>query len=108
MIEVSQSPKAATSRRTPYPKVATLRVSSLPNGAPMSSIRPLAVVAILLAAIPTFAADAKREALWDAVRNGDTKAIAEQLDKGADINARNEMGVTALWIAASKGKPEVI
>jgi outer membrane protein assembly factor BamB len=57
------------------------------------------------------AADPKTEArdmLWGAVRAGDNKAIIAALDKGADVNAKNEYGITALWIAASKGKTEVI
>ena len=54
------------------------------------------------------AGDSKRDALWAAVRAGDIKAITTALDQGADVNAKNEMGVTALWIAVSKGKLDVI
>src|SRR6516164_10432508 len=54
------------------------------------------------------AADDARESLWAAVRNGDAKAAKALLDKGADVNAKNEIGITALWIAAGKGKPEVV
>src|ERR1700685_2005270 len=50
----------------------------------------------------------KRDALWSAVRAGDIKTIQAALDKGADVNAKNEMGVSALWIACSKGKFDVI
>jgi outer membrane protein assembly factor BamB len=50
----------------------------------------------------------KRDALWAAVRAGDVKAIQAAIDKGADVNAKNEIGVSSLWIAASKGKLEVI
>src|SRR5215207_6458529 len=46
---------------------------------------------------PAFA-DAKREALWAAVRNGDEKAIKKKfeivkllVDKGADVNARDDI-----------------
>ena len=74
--------------------------------------RPVALLAAMtipvLAAAPTNANDNARESLWAAVRNGDTKALRMLLDKGADVNARNEIGVTALWIAAGKGKPEVV
>src|SRR5205823_3608645 len=42
-----------------------------------------------------------------AVRSGDAGKVKAELDKGADVNARNEIGVTALWIAASNGKREV-
>ena len=36
------------------------------------------------------------------------KALQKAIDDGADVNARNEYGVSALWIAAGKGKLEVI
>ena len=49
-----------------------------------------------------------RDALWAAVRAGDAEAVAAALDDGADVNAKNEIGVSALWIAASKGKLDVI
>src|SRR4029077_10340485 len=42
------------------------------------------------------------------VRAGDTKAIEAALDKGAEVDAKNEMGISALWIAASKGKLDII
>src|SRR5438105_1785206 len=48
---------------------------------------------------PVNARDELRESLWAAVRNGDDKAVQAALDKGADVNAKNEIGVTALWIA---------
>ncbi|HQR05174.1 MAG TPA: PQQ-binding-like beta-propeller repeat protein [Gemmatales bacterium] len=68
----------------------------------------LAGACLALLAGSLFAKDDKRDSLWTAVRAGDVKAIEAALDKGADINAKNEMGVSALWIAASKGKQEVI
>jgi outer membrane protein assembly factor BamB len=67
-----------------------------------------ALAGLVLGVAPAAAKDDRREALWAAVRNGDTKAAQALLDKGADVNAKNEIGITALWIAASKGKPEVI
>jgi outer membrane protein assembly factor BamB len=60
------------------------------------------------AAASAAAADEKRDALWAAVRNGDVKAIQAALDKGADVNAKNEIGISALWVAASKGKLDVM
>lgn len=52
--------------------------------------------------------DDKRDALWAAVRAGDVKAMEKAVEQGANVNAKNEIGVSALWIAASKGKVEVI
>jgi hypothetical protein len=66
-----------------------------------------AVPGLILIATPAHAKDTSRDALWAAVRNGDARAIRAALDAGADVNARNEIGVTALWIATTKGKPEV-
>jgi len=51
---------------------------------------------------------AKRDVLWAAVRAGDVKAVQAAIDHGADVNAKNEIGVSALWIAASKGNFDVI
>lgn len=53
-------------------------------------------------------ADETRDRLWEAVRNGDAAAINELLDGGADVNARNELNINALWIAAGKDKPEIV
>jgi outer membrane protein assembly factor BamB len=68
----------------------------------------VAMTILVLVAAPALADDAARESLWAAVRNGDAKGAKALLDKGADVNAKNEIGVTALWIAASKGKLEVV
>src|SRR5262249_46253596 len=52
--------------------------------------------------------DGERDALLAAGRAGDAKAVAAALDGGADVNGRNEIGVTALWIAAAKDKLDVV
>lgn len=77
----------------------------------MLSPRPFAIfvtTALLLWAAAAHAKDNARESLWAAVRNGDPKEVKAQLAKGADANAKNEIGITALWIAASKGQAEII
>lgn len=61
-----------------------------------------------LSAASSPAGDAKRDALWAAVRAGDAKAVQAALDAGADVNATNEIGISALWIAASKGRFDVV
>ena len=71
---------------------------------------------VLLIALPVLASTAtvangqaeERDSLWAAVRNGDAKKAKELIDKGTNVNAKNEMGVTALWIAATKRKLDVI
>jgi outer membrane protein assembly factor BamB len=63
---------------------------------------------LVFVAASASARDGKRDALWAAVRAGDVKAVAAALESGADVNAKNEIGVSALWIAAGKDKLDVI
>jgi outer membrane protein assembly factor BamB len=53
------------------------------------------------------AADQK-EALWEAARKGDAKAVQALIDQGVDVNAKNPYGATALFFAADKGHREVV
>jgi outer membrane protein assembly factor BamB len=73
---------------------------------PLVLLAAIAVIALMSARAN--AGDERREALWAAVRSGDAAKVKAELDKGADVNARNEIGVTALWIACSNGKGEVV
>ena len=66
------------------------------------------VILAAIVATPAFAKDPLRDELWAAVRNGDLKAIEAALDKGADVNAKSEIGITALWIATGKDKHETV
>jgi outer membrane protein assembly factor BamB len=71
-------------------------------------INLITVIVLMLLVGSARAGNEQRDALWTAVRAGDVKAIQAALDKGADVNAKNEIGVSALWIAASKGKLPVL
>src|SRR5947208_14345031 len=74
-------------------------------------LRSMSLVAIPACMLITATADAgddAREPLWAAVRGGDAKAVKALLDKGADVNAKSEIGITALWIAATKGHRDVV
>ena len=53
---------------------------------------------------PSLRAAENKEALWAAARTGDVKTLESLLAKGVDVNASNEIGITALWLAASKGQ----
>ncbi|QVL31064.1 PQQ-binding-like beta-propeller repeat protein [Telmatocola sphagniphila] len=68
----------------------------------------LSLLSLLGICMSLSAADPQREALWAAVRSNKLKEIQAALDKGVDVNAVNEYGVSALWIAAGKGNQEVI
>lgn len=46
---------------------------------------------------------------WErAVRHGDVSDLRRLLGAGADVNARDERGQTALMIAAHRGQPDVV
>src|SRR3954466_7947580 len=62
---------------------------------------------LLLLLLSSLPANADSQ-LFDAARQGDVKQVQELLDKGADVNARNKFGATALWFAAYKNRVEVI
>src|ERR1700683_4910109 len=66
-----------------------------------------ATIVVLVAATVT-AKDDARESLWAAIRNGDAKVAKALLEKGANVNAKNEIGITALWIAATTGKAQLV
>ena len=69
-----------------------------------------ALASFLLAVLFSAAAgaDEQRAKLWEAVRTNDVAAITKLLEAGTDVNAKSEIGVTALWVAAGKSKPEVV
>src|SRR5262249_20674812 len=53
-------------------------------------------------------ADAPRDQLHEAARQGDVKKVQQLLDQGADVNARNRFGATPLWFAAYKNRADVV
>lgn len=68
----------------------------------------LVLLSLSLLVIGSATANDAKSTLWPAVRNSDAAAITSALDAGADVNFKNEMGITALWIACGKGKPEIV
>ena len=46
--------------------------------------------------------------IHDAARNGDLAGVQAELDKGADLNAKDESGYTPLYGAVEKGHKEVV
>lgn len=49
------------------------------------------------------------ETSWeDAIKSGDIRIVRDLLDRGADVNARNHYGQTALMLAAHAGYSEVV
>jgi outer membrane protein assembly factor BamB len=73
----------------------------------MSRTVPCLTLAALLAAGTLRAADPK-EALWEAARKGDAKAVEALIKQGVDVNAKTAYGATALSFAADQGHREVV
>lgn len=61
----------------------------------------------LMFTFPALAADIN-SALLAATENGDITTVQAMLDNGADVNARDEDGATALILAACTGRDEVL
>ena len=50
----------------------------------------------------------KSEPLWNAIRSNDPTLLDRSLSQGADLEARNDSGETALHIAVSAHQPDMI
>lgn len=61
----------------------------------------------MLLALAVFAQDANDE-FFAAARRGDVAAVKAFLDKGGDVNTKNQYGATALSYAADKGHTELV
>jgi ankyrin repeat protein len=70
----------------------------------------LAVVvsACVLALTPDLSAQSPANALHQAVVAGDRAAVQKLIRSGADVNAANRYGVTALLLAAQRGRADLI
>ncbi len=70
-------------------------------------MRCFCLFAVLLAT-PFAHGEDPSDKLHDAARRGDVKEVKALLAKGAEVNARTRFGATALWMAAYKGRVEVV
>jgi len=75
-------------------------------GSTLTDVRTMQKAAAILAAILLAASSRRSDApkssqLFDAIRQGDCRAVQVQLDAGADPNARDDMDATALMKAAA-------
>ena len=66
----------------------------------------LVVFLVLVFAVTIFAQDKNAE-LFDAVKDGDLATVQKLISKGADVNAKDNDGSTALKIAIDFGKSDV-
>jgi thioredoxin-like negative regulator of GroEL len=62
---------------------------------------------MLLIPLTAYAADINSD-LIEAAKNGDTAQVKALLDKGADVNARDKDGLTALMWAAAGGRTDIV
>jgi ankyrin repeat protein len=68
--------------------------------------RVLVVFLVLVFAVTLFAEDKNAE-LFDAVKNGDLAYVQKLISKGADVNAKDNIGMTPLMAAAEEGRKDV-
>lgn len=47
------------------------------------------------------------DALFDGISRGDMGTVRDAISRGADVNARNALGLTALDSAVDQGRPEI-
>ncbi|MCW8086043.1 ankyrin repeat domain-containing protein [Sabulicella glaciei] len=47
------------------------------------------------------------DALFDGINRGDIGTVRDAINRGADVNARNALGLTALDSAVDQGRPEI-
>ena len=66
--------------------------------------RTLLTLAVTSLLVTTAFAGPIHDAAWD----GDLAGVQAELDKGADINAKDEFGYTLLYLAASRGHKEIV
>jgi ankyrin repeat protein len=75
----------------------------------MSAVRPLTTtVAVLVVAVLSSAAVSVDTALVDAARRGETAVVQSLLTNGADVNAAQGDGISALHAAAEHGHVDVV
>ena len=73
----------------------------------LTHFRPMKRALLTLALTSLLATTALADPIHDAAYDGDLAGVQAELDKGADVNAKNESGVTPLLWAAWKGHKEV-
>src|SRR5208337_5502443 len=69
------------------------------------------MMVLLMAVVALWATSAiagVNEDLWQAAKRGDLPEIKSLLDKGAEVNAKNDNGSTALMAASLQGHPEIV
>ncbi len=84
----------------------TLKAIVPSGGAGLMRALVLSMFFVSLFSLNSYADDAKD--LIDAAKKGDTAGIKALLDKGADVNAKNNNGVTALIWASKKGHTGIV
>ena len=74
----------------------------------MNNILILTVMVISLFVIPSHAFSEINSSLHEAAASGNTDKILELINRGKDVNAKNEMRFTPLIVAAQNGQVEAI
>ena len=74
---------------------------------PFNPLQDMKHTILTLTIASLLATTAFADPIHDAAKTGDLAGVQAELDKGADVNAKNESGVTPLLWAAWKGHKEV-
>jgi ankyrin repeat protein len=80
------------------------------KGAPALAIKALAIglAIMLVAGASAFACADKNMALMEAIFNGNLEEVKNLLNKGSDVNAKMDGGVTPLMVASVHGNLEIV
>lgn len=70
-------------------------------------MKRISLIALALLFIMMFSIQVHAGELHDAVKNGDIVKVRQLLERGADVNARNENGTTPLHFAARYGNTDI-
>lgn len=102
-LPVSAQGMLGSSRTTSRPQEAAPREQppALPGVAARRGMAPIPAESSPSAMNPN-------DALFDGINRGDIATVRDAVGRGADVNARNALGLTAVDAAVDQGRPEIM
>ncbi|MGC8923596.1 MAG: ankyrin repeat domain-containing protein [Candidatus Micrarchaeia archaeon] len=92
----------------PLANVESLKKDDAKKSKILREIKRIAGITLLSASIMLTTNCATNKALMYAARDGRTEIVKLLLEKGADVNAKDILGLTALRYAAENGHKDVV